>query len=181
MPANVGDFRLVSRRAIDALNALPERNRFLKGLYAWVGYNQVTIDYDRSPRVDGETKWRYRALVAFALEGITGFSVAPLKLASFLGMVIASGAMLFGLQFLVRTLLFGNSTAGFPTLIVTIATLGGLQLMAIGMLGEYLGRLFMEAKQRPLFLVDEVLLPAAAVGGAREVPHLTVTPLRASR
>ena len=155
IPQDVGDFRLLSRRVVDALNLLPERNRFMKGLFAWVGFRQTTIEYDRQPRVAGTTKWRYGKLWFFALEGITSFSVAPLKLASYAGFASALGAFLYALSFLIQTLLVGEPVRGFPTLIVTILLLGGLQLMATGILGEYLGRLFIETKRRPLYLLDD--------------------------
>ena len=155
IPEDVGDFRLLSRRAADALNQLPERNRFMKGLFAWIGYAQVTLDYDRQPRAAGSTKWHYRKLWNFALEGITGFSIAPLKLATYAGFASAVGAFLYALNFLIKTLTVGEPVRGFPTLIVTILLLGGLQLMATGILGEYLGRLFMESKRRPLYLIDD--------------------------
>lgn len=154
IPRDVGDFRLLSRRAVQALNLLPEHNRFMKGLFAWVGFRQATIDYDRHPRAAGTTKWHYRKLWNFALEGITGFSVVPLKLATWAGLLSALGAFVYALAFVFKTLVFGEPVAGFPTLIVTILLLGGLQLMSIGILGEYLGRLFIETKQRPLFLLD---------------------------
>ncbi len=155
IPEDVGDFRLISRRAVDALNLLPETNRFMKGLFAWVGYKQVTVEYDRQPRAAGNTKWHYVKLWNFALEGITGFSVAPLKIATYAGFISAAGAFIYALIFFVKTLVFGDPVQGFPTLIVTILMLGGLQLMATGILGEYLGRLFIESKQRPLYLLDE--------------------------
>lgn len=171
IPENVGDFRLLSRRAVDALNQLPERNRFMKGLFAWVGYAQVTLDYDRQPRAAGNTKWHYLKLWNFALEGITGFSVAPLKLATYAGFASAAGAFLYASNFLIKALTVGEPVRGFPTLIVTILLLGGLQLMATGILGEYLGRLFMESKRRPLYLIDEyrpATLPALrSVSGKR--------------
>lgn len=154
IPPDVGDFRLLSRRAVQALNLLPEHNRFMKGLFAWVGFRQATIAYDRQPRAAGQTKWHYRKLWNFALEGITGFSVVPLKLATWAGLVSALAAFAYALVFVFKTLVFGEPVAGFPTLIVTILLLGGLQLMSIGILGEYLGRLFIETKQRPLFLLD---------------------------
>ncbi len=154
IPQDVGDFRLISRRAVEALNQLPERSRFMKGLFAWVGYAQVTLVYDRQPRAAGNTKWHYWKLWNFALEGITGFSVAPLKLATYAGFLCAAGAMLYALSFLIKTLTVGEPVRGFPTLIVTILLLGGLQLMATGILGEYLGRLFTESKRRPLYLID---------------------------
>lgn len=155
IPADVGDFRLISRRAVDALNQLPETNRFMKGLFAWVGYKQVTVEYDRQPRAAGNTKWHYLKLWNFALEGITGFSVAPLKIATYAGFISAVGAFIYALVFFIKTLMFGDPVQGFPTLIVTILILGGLQLMATGILGEYIGRLFIESKQRPLYLLDE--------------------------
>ena len=155
IPEDVGDFRLLSRRAVDALNQLPERNRFMKGLFAWIGYTQVTLDYDRHARAAGQTKWPYLKLFHFAVEGITGFSVVPLRLASYAGFLTALGAFIYALVFLVKTLTVGEPVKGFPTLILTILLLGGLQLMAMGIIGEYLGRLFMESKRRPLYLLDE--------------------------
>ena len=163
IPQDVGDFRLLSRRAVDALNRLPEHNRFMKGLFAWVGYRQVTLDYDRQPRAAGHTKWHYWKLWNFALEGITSFSTVPLKLAAYAGLISATGAFGYALYFLLKTLLVGEAVSGFPTLIVTILLLGGLQLMATGILGEYLGRLFVESKRRPLYLIDEYR-PSALAG-----------------
>lgn len=155
IPENVGDFRLLSRRAVDALNRLPERNRFMKGLFAWIGYAQATLDYDRQPRAAGRTKWRYWKLWNLALEGITDFSTAPLKLATYTGLASAAGAFFYAAYFLVKTLAVGESVRGFPTLIVVVLLLGGLQLMATGIVGEYLARLFIESKGRPLYLIDE--------------------------
>lgn len=155
IPADVGDFRLLSRRAVDALNQLQESNRFMKGLFAWIGYRQMTLDYDRAGRVAGKTKWRYPKLWKFALEGITGFSVVPLKAATYVGFACSVGTLFYGLYFLVKTLFIGEAIKGFPTLIVAVLILGGLQLMAIGIIGEYLGRLFIESKRRPLYFLEE--------------------------
>ncbi len=166
IPENVGDFRLLSRRAVDALNQLPERNRFMKGLFAWIGYKQVVVEYERHARAAGETKWPYLKLLNFAVEGITGFSVVPLRLASYAGFLTAFSAFVYALFLLVKTLTIGDSVKGFPTLILTILILGGLQLMAMGIIGEYLGRLFMESKRRPLFLIDEYLAPQAVAATA---------------
>ena len=166
IPENVGDFRLLSRRSVDALNQLPERNRFMKGLFAWIGYKQVVVEYDRHPRAAGETKWPYLKLLNFAIEGITGFSVVPLRLASYAGFLTAFSAFVYALFLLVKTLTIGDSVKGFPTLILTILILGGLQLMAMGIIGEYLGRLFMESKRRPLFLIDEYLAPQSVAASA---------------
>ena len=170
IPENVGDFRLLSRRAVDALNQLPERNRFMKGLFAWIGYKQVVVEYARHPRAAGETKWPYLKLLNFAIEGITGFSVVPLRLASYAGFLTAFSAFVYALFLLVKTLTIGDSVKGFPTLILTILILGGLQLMAMGIIGEYLGRLFMESKRRPLFLIDEYVAPQAVASVAVEKP-----------
>lgn len=159
IPVDTGDYRLLSRRAVDALNSLPERNRVMKGLFAWIGFNQATIAYDREPRAAGSSKWRYWKLWNLALEGITGFSVAPLKVATYVGFATAASAFLFAAFMLVKTLALGDPVPGFPTLIVVISFLGGLQLMAIGVLGEYLSRLFVEAKGRPLYLIDELHAP----------------------
>lgn len=157
IPRDVGDFRLLDRRAVDALNLLPERNRFMKGLFAWIGFRQVTLDYDRDARAAGISKWCYWRLWNFALEGITAFSIAPLKVASYVGCACAVGAFGYALYFLIKTLAVGDPVQGFPTLIVTVLFLGGLQLTAIGVLGEYLGRLFTESKRRPLYLIDQYM------------------------
>ena len=159
IPVDIGDFRLLSKRAVDALNDLPERNRFMKGLFAWIGFTQVTIDYDREPRAAGDSKWRYWQLWNFALEGITGFSIAPLKVATYVGFLTALSAFVYASYVVVKTLVLGDPVRGFPTLVVLIAFLGGLQLMAIGVLGEYLGRLFLETKRRPLYLIQDFRAP----------------------
>ena len=166
IPEDVGDFRLLSRRSVNALNQLPESNRFMKGLFAWIGYRQITLEYDRHARAAGQTKWPYLKLLNFAIEGITGFSVVPLRLASYAGFLSAAGAFIYALVFLVKTVTLGDSVKGFPTLIVTILLLGGLQLMAMGILGEYLGRLFMESKRRPLYLLDDYLPATLTVPAA---------------
>jgi len=163
IPADVGDFRLLGRRVVDALNALPERNRYMKGLFAWVGYSQVTLDYDRAPRAAGKAKQTYGRLFALATEGITSFSVVPLRLALMTGFCAAATAFALTIFYIGKTLLFGDPVTGFPTLIVAILTLGGLNLLGLGVLGEYLGRLFMETKQRPLYLVDTFAPPQARV------------------
>lgn len=161
----VGDFRLLTRRAVDALNQLDERCRFMKGLFAWIGYRETILLYEVGLRTGGESKWRFRQLWRFALEGLTSFSILPLKLASFAGLASALGAFAYALTFAVTTLFKGEPVKGFPTLIISILMLGGLQLMATGILGEYLGRLFIETKRRPLYLLDSYL-PATLQGAA---------------
>jgi len=157
IPVDTGDFRLLSRRAVDALAGLRERHRFMKGLFAWIGYPQKAIHYDREARHDGESKWSYLALWNFAIEGITSFSTLPLKVATYLGMFTALGAFLYGLFIIFDTLIFGNPVAGYPSLLVVILFLGGIQLMALGVIGEYLGRMFDETKGRPLYLIKDYL------------------------
>ncbi|MBT8080042.1 MAG: glycosyltransferase family 2 protein [Gammaproteobacteria bacterium] len=160
IPENVGDFRLISRRVVNALKQMPERNRYMKGIFAWVGFNSIELPYHRDARYAGDSKMPLWKLFSLAIDGITSFSIAPLRLASIAGCAVALGAVLFGVVMLIRTALFGDPVAGFPTLIVAITFLGGAQLMAIGVLGEYVGRLLLESKRRPLYLVNHVELPS---------------------
>ena len=157
IPADTGDFRLLSRRAIDALKQLPERNRFMKGLYAWIGFSAIAVDYHRDSRYAGKTKWNYWKLWNFALEGITSFTEVPLKLASYVGGLMAFLSFLYGAYIIIKTFILGNDVPGYPSLIVTILFLGGIQLVFIGVLGEYLGRAFAEIKQRPLYFVNKLI------------------------
>jgi glycosyltransferase involved in cell wall biosynthesis len=145
----------MSRRAVDALKQLRERQRFMKGLFTWVGYRQKAMVYDRDPRFAGSSKFNYWRLWNFALEGITSFSGAPLKIATYVGVFTALLAFGFGIVVLGKALFFGDPVRGYPSLMLVVLFLGGVQLMALGMVGEYLGRLYMEAKQRPLYLIDE--------------------------
>ena len=162
IPANTGDFRLMSRRSVDALLQLREQHRFMKGLFAWVGYPTTAVDYRRPPRAAGVTKFNYWKLWNFALEGITSFTILPLKLATYLGIFVAMLAFLAGLVVITKTLLWGEPVAGYPTLMVTILFLGGVQLFFIGVLGEYLGRIYNETKIRPLYVVQEFAAPQPA-------------------
>lgn len=155
IPADVGDFRLLSQRAVEALNKLDERNRFMKGLFAWIGFRHTTLEYDVEARYAGESKWRFGQLFHLALEGLIAFSIKPLKLASYMGMASALVAFAYGFFFFVKALMLGDPVQGFPTIIVVVLFLGGLQLMATGIVGEYLGRLCVESKRRPLYLVEE--------------------------
>lgn len=163
IPPDTGDFRLMSRRAVDALLRLPERCRYMKGLYAWIGMPTRVIDYDRAPRAAGTTKWNYFALLRLAMEGITSFSTAPLRWATAAGVTAALLGALFGLAIIFKTLIFGDPVEGYPSLMAMITFLSGIQLITIGLLGEYMGKTYMEAKQRPVYLVSEVQHSAAAV------------------
>jgi glycosyltransferase involved in cell wall biosynthesis len=160
IPPNTGDFRLLSRRAVDSLNLLRERRRFMKGLFAWIGFPQAAITYQRDPRYAGKTKWNYWTLWNFAIEGITSFTDAPLKVSTYIGMAIAGFAFVYGLVIIAKTLIYGAPVPGYPSLMVVILFLGGFQLMGIGLIGEYLGRMFDETKNRPLYLVN-AFRPAA--------------------
>ena len=162
IPHNVGDFRLFSRRAIDAINQLSERGRFMKGLYAWVGYPQATIEYVRDERAAGNTKWPFVKLAALAWQGITAFSTAPLQIATWLGLASAGGAFIYAGYVLIKNIFITDAVQGFPTLIVVILFLGGLQLFCMGILGEYIARIYTEVKFRPVYLI-ETLLPESAV------------------
>jgi glycosyltransferase involved in cell wall biosynthesis len=157
IPADTGDFRLLSRRAVEALNKLREQHRFMKGLYAWIGFPQKAVPYHRDPRKAGQTKWNYWKLWNLALEGFTSFTIGPLKVATYLGISTATAAFLYALWVIYKTLARGDPVAGYPSLMVVILFLGGVQLMTIGVLGEYLGRMFDETKQRPLYFVKSFL------------------------
>jgi polyisoprenyl-phosphate glycosyltransferase len=154
LPRNTGDFRLMSRRVVDAVLQLREQHRFMKGLFAWVGFPTTAVLYDRMPRQRGTGKWSYWKLWNLALDGITSFTVMPLKVATYLGLAVASFAVIFGAQLVIRTLLFGNPVAGYPSMMAVILFLGGVQLITLGVIGEYLGRVFNETKLRPLYLVE---------------------------
>lgn len=155
VPADTGDFRLMSARALEGLRGLRERQRFMKGLFAWVGFRQAEIPYRREARLAGRSKFSYWKLWNFALEGITSFSTVPLRVATYLGLTTSLVAFAYGGWVVAKTLLWGESVQGWPTLMAVILFLGGVQLMALGVIGEYLGRLYLEAKQRPLYLVRD--------------------------
>src|SRR5487761_2493688 len=176
LPPDTGDFRLMSRRVVDAVRQLREQHRFMKGLFAWVGFSARAVPYDRAPRRAGRSSWSYWRLWNLALEGITSFTVMPLKVATYLGVLVAALAVAYGAQVVVKTLLFGNAVAGYPSLMTVVLFLGGVQLMTLGVMGEYLGRIFNETKQRPLYLVERFVaaegIGAALTAGAGAVlPH----------
>lgn len=162
IPEDTGDFRLMSRRAVNALNSLRERNRYMKGLFAWIGYPQTAVLYHRDPRYAGESKWNYYGLWNLAVEGITSFSTAPLKISTYMGLLTATGAFLYGIWIIFKTLIYGDPVAGFPTMMAIILFLGGSQLLALGIIGEYLGRIFSESKQRPLYLINGLYQSASS-------------------
>lgn len=154
IPKDTGDYRLLSRRAVNALNSLREQHRFMKGLFSWIGFPQTAIPYRRDPRFAGESKFNYWKLWNFALEGFTSFTIAPLKVASYLGIAVAFFAFLYGLFVIYKTAFYGEEVSGYPSLMVVITFLGGAQLAFIGVLGEYMGRMFNETKRRPLYFLN---------------------------
>jgi glycosyltransferase involved in cell wall biosynthesis len=167
MPADAGDFRLMDRRVVDALGELREQNRFMKGLFAWVGFRQIGVPYERPERAAGMTKFGYWRLWNFALDGFTGFTTLPLRLAGYVGMLTAFVAVLYGGFLVARTIVSGVDVPGYASLMVAVLFLGGLQLIVLGVIGEYLGRSFSEAKQRPLYITREVVGFETAASAAK--------------
>ncbi len=156
IPRNTGDFRLMDRRVVDAIGRLPERSRFMKGLFAWVGFRQTAVLYDRQPRHLGTTKWNYWRLWNFAIDGITSFSSFPLKIWSYLGCFIALVSIVYGIVRIIRHFIIGIDVPGYDSLLVAILFLGGVQLISLGVIGEYLARIYIEVKGRPLYLVRDL-------------------------
>ena len=159
IPENVGDFRLMDRSVVDALKALPESRRFMKGLFAWMGFRTTFVDYTRPQRIAGASKFNAWRLWNFALEGLTSFSTAPLRIWSYIGGAVALLSFLYGLFIVSRVLIHGVDAPGFASIFVAVTFLGGLQLLGIGVLGEYLGRTYLESKRRPVFLVRRIYEP----------------------
>jgi polyisoprenyl-phosphate glycosyltransferase len=153
---NVGDFRLMDKRVVEAILSLPESQRFMKGLFAWVGFRTTTIDYARNARTNGETKFATSKLVNLALQGLTSFSISPLRIWTYLGLVVSLFSISWAIYIVVRSLIFGIDAPGYASTIAAITILGGLQLIGIGVLGEYLGRTYMESKRRPSHIVRQI-------------------------
>lgn len=152
---DTGDFRLLDRKCIDALRQIRECQRNTKGMFSWIGFRKVEITYDRDPRIAGTTKWNYSKLVNLALDGITSFTTAPLRISCILGAIVSFIAFLFIIIVVVKTTIFGDPVAGYPSLMAVVLFLGGLQLLSLGVIGEYIGHIFNETKQRPLYFVQE--------------------------
>lgn len=155
IPENVGDYRLMTRKVVDALQKLPENQRFMKGLFAWVGFKTAVVEYAREERHAGETSFNGWKLWNFALEGITGFSTVPLRMWLYIGVAIAFLALIFGTWIIIKTLIFGIDAPGYASMVTIVLFLGGIQLIGIGILGEYIGRMFLESKRRPTYIIDE--------------------------
>jgi polyisoprenyl-phosphate glycosyltransferase len=161
IPEDAGDFRLLSPRAADALRRMPERNRFFKGLASWIGFKQLRVDYEPEERAHGATTFGWGSLFVLSIEGLTSFSVAPLRLASFLGALLAASALIFGASMLFEVLVHGVAVPGYPSVVVGLMVLGGVQLVMIGVLGEYIGKILSELKARPVYFVAEHSVKAA--------------------
>lgn len=166
VPSDTGDYRLLSPRALEGLRQLRERHRFMKGLFGWLGFNRIAVPYARERRIAGHSKFGFWRLWNFALDGVTSFSTAPLRLATYVGVFTACGAFAFALYVIGKAWLYGDRVAGWPTMMAVILFLGGVQLVALGVIGEYLGRLYEESKQRPLYLVS-AWHPAPGIGAVR--------------
>lgn len=151
---NVGDFRLLDRRAINAICSLRETQRYTKGLYCWVGYNKKEVLFDQGDRVNGETSFKFKGLLNLAIEGITCFTTAPLRLSAIMGFIVAFAALVYMIFICIKTIFFGEAVQGFPTLMCAILFFSGVQLIALGIIGEYIGRIFNETKNRPAYIVD---------------------------
>ena len=152
---NVGDFRLLDRQCVEALKLFRESQRYTKGMFSWIGFEKKEIPYQPESRAAGQSKWNYFKLVNLAIEGITSFTIVPLRIASLLGCILASTAMIYMLSIIIRTLIYGGDVPGYPSLICTILFIGGVQILFLGIIGEYLGRIFNESKHRPLYLLKE--------------------------
>jgi glycosyltransferase involved in cell wall biosynthesis len=152
---DTGDFRLLDRRCVEALTQIRESQRYTKGMFSWIGYKKKEITYDRDPRAAGETKWNYPKLINFAIDGLTSFTTAPLRLSSIFGFIVSLIAFVFIVVIIVKTILYGDPIGGYPSTMAVILFLGGLQLLSLGIIGEYIGRIFNETKQRPLYFVED--------------------------
>ncbi len=170
IPEDAGDFRLLSPRAAEALRQLPERNRFFKGLASWIGFRQIRVDYEPAERAHGASKWNLPALLGLSIEGLTAFSVAPLRLASLMGLLLAAAALIFGLQILIETFVFGQSVPGYPSVIIGMMVLGAVQLLMIGIMGEYIGKVLSEVKGRPIYFVAERNVKSADAAAPADAP-----------
>ncbi len=155
IPADAGDFRLLSPRATAALKQMPERNRFFKGLASWIGFRQIRVDYEPAERSHGRSTWNVFSLIGLSIEGLTSFSVAPLRVASLLGLLLAGAALVFGVQILAETIIYGKDVPGYPSVVIGLMVLGGVQLIMIGVMGEYIGKILSELKARPVYFVAE--------------------------
>lgn len=168
VPQNVGDYRLLDRQVVDAIRQMPERVRFMKGIFSWVGYEAAVVEYHRPPRAAGTTKWNGWSLWNFALDGITGSSTLPLRIWSYVGGIVALSAIGYAIFLTVRTLLFGNDVPGYASLMISVLAFSGLNMIALGILGEYVGRIAVEVRARPLYVVSDTTTPQTASTSSKD-------------
>jgi polyisoprenyl-phosphate glycosyltransferase len=168
LPDGAGDFRLLDRKTVDVFNRMGERARFNKGLYAWMGFRSVGIPYEVEARVEGRSRWRPRQLLRFALDGLASFTTLPLRIWSYIGLLVGASAFIYTAIFLIKTLIYGVDVPGFPTLVISVMFLAGVQLISLGVIGEYLGRVYEEVKGRPLFIVSETVGTGLSAGETPE-------------
>ena len=152
---DTGDFRLLSRRAVEALKTFSEKQRYTKGLFSLIGFKKIAIEFDRDPRIAGNTKWNYFKLIELAIEGVTSFTLAPLRISTYIGLLTSISAMIYAMFIFIKTVIYGIDVPGYASLMCIVLFLGGVQLLCLGVIGEYLGRIFVEVKSRPLYFVDE--------------------------
>lgn len=157
IPENVGDYRLMDRRVVEAIKKLPEKDRFMKGLFCWPGFSNTSIEFERPERLEGETKFNYWKLWNFALNGITSFSSFPVRLGVYLGLIVSAVAFIYGVIIMLKTLFTGVDVPGYASLMIVVLFMGGIQLFFLGLLGEYIGRIYKEVKNRPIYMVDKAL------------------------
>jgi len=162
---DTGDFRLLDRRAIESLKKLREKQRYTKGMFSWIGFNKKEILFDRKPRAAGKTKWNYLKLFNLALEGVTSFTTSPLRISAIIGILVSIFSMIYMVIVLIKSLIWKDPVQGYPSMMVTILFLGGVQLVSLGIIGEYVGRIFNETKYRPLYIIDEHNNEKIADGG----------------
>ncbi|MDB2414432.1 glycosyltransferase family 2 protein [Rickettsiales bacterium] len=155
IPSNVGDFRLIDRKVIDVINKMPERTRFMKGIFAWPGFDSATIEYERPQRHKGNSSWNYWKLWQFALDGIISFSTLPLKIWTYIGTIISAIALIYASILVARTLVFGIDVPGYASIMTAVLFIGGIQLIGLGVIGEYVGRIYKETKHRPIYVIEE--------------------------
>jgi len=157
LPVNSGDFRLMSRRVVDAINSLPEKNKYMKGIYSWVGFKTTNISYDVAPRLNGVTSFNFFNLYKLAINGLFNFTTLPLKIWTYIGLTVASFSFLYSIIILVKTLIFGVDTPGYASTIIAVLFMGGIQLIGVGVLGEYISLIFTESKQRPSYIIKDLI------------------------
>ncbi len=157
IPENVGDYRLMDRRVVEAIRQLPEKDRFMKGLFCWPGFSNTTIEFERKERADGESKFNYWKLWNFALNGITSFSSLPIRMGVYLGLIVSLVAFIYGAVIMLKTLVFGVQVPGYASIMVVVLFIGGIQLFFLGLMGEYIGRIYKEVKNRPIYIVDQAI------------------------